>query len=338
MRNYPKLKVAAVQASPVYMDMDATVVKACKLIKEAADKGAKIVGFPEAFLPGFPYWCYLDDPITLMPYTQLLFANAITCPGNELSQIAQCAKENNIYVVIGATERDGGSVYDTQFVIDDFGNIIGKHRKLKPMNSEKMIWGEGDASTMEVYDTPYGRLGSLMSCDHMNPMASMVMNAQKEEIHVASFPALSESPSWYRSYDVNWTLANCYSISNACFVIFSTSIVTQEMIDILCKDHPEYEKLLPIGGGKACVLSPNGLVISDTLPENEEGVVTADIDIAAIGIENFERDTTGHYCNPSVRLIVDRTPRKVVWFEGAEPDNYVPYDALKKYLEGGSVK
>lgn len=107
---------------------------------------------------------------------------------------------------------------------------------------------------------------------------------------------------------------------------------------MLCKDHPEYEKLLPIGGGKACVIGPNGLVVSDTLPEDEEGIVTADIDIAAIGIENFERDTTGHYCNPSVRLIVDRTPRKVVWFEGAEPDNYVPYDALKKYLEGGSVK
>lgn len=342
MRTYPKLKVAAVQASSVYMDVQASVDKACRLIKEAADKGAKLIGFPESYLPGFPYWCYLDDPVTVMPFTQMLFTTAISCPGPELGQIAQCAKQNSIYVCIGATEREGGSVYDTQFMFDDNGNLLGKHRKLKPMNSEKMIWGEGDASTMEVYETPFGNMGSLISCDHMNPMLSMIMCSQVEEVHVASFPTMPKASSWYRSYDVNYALANCYAISNACFVIFSTDVITQEMINILTEGHPEYISCLPtyksngLGGGNACIIDPDGVVISDKLNEDEEGIVTADLDLAMIGVVNFFGDTTGHYCNPAVHLEVDITPRKIVNVSGTPTDYSIPYDTIKEFLKGGT--
>lgn len=338
MRKYPKLKVAAVQAEPIFLNMEASVDKACRLIREAAEKGAKLVGFPESFLPGYPYWSWLDDPITTMPFTQQLLTLALECPGIELSKIAKSAKENQIYVCISATERDGSSVYSTQFMFDDQGNLKGKHRKLKPMHSEKMIWGEGDASTMKVYDTPFGRMGSLISCEHMAPMNSMMMCSQREEIHIASYPALPKNPVNYLTYGPNMSLANCYAVSNACFVIFSTQIIGEMTLDILCKEHPEYLNSLPtsmtngIGGGNACILNPDGDIISDVLPENKEGIVTADIDLSAIGIANFFGDTTGHYCNPAVFLEVDRTPKKIVRAYGEELDSFISYENLQQSL------
>ena len=345
MRNYPTLRAAAVQAASVFLDMKGSVEKACSLIQQAANKGAQLVVFPESFLPGYPYWCFLDDPVSQMAFTQMLFASAITCPGAELSIISKCANDNDIYVCISATEREASSVYDTQFVIDNHGNLLGKHRKIKPMGSEKMLWGQGDGSTMQVYETPLGKIGSLISCEHMNPMNSMVMCRRMEEIHMASYPALPKISSNYSSYDVNFSLANCYAISNACFVIMSTQVMNQQTLDLLTKpspnllvtEHPEYEELLlqygqnGIGGGNARILNPDGVIISDTLQEDEEGVVCANIDLHMIGIANFFGDTTGHYCNPAVHLEVDVNPRQVVKFNNRQPDNSLSYKQMQEF-------
>ncbi len=341
MRIYPKVKVAAVQAGPVYLDMAASLDKACRLIEEAAREGCKLVAFPEAFLPGYPYWSHVDDPISVMPYTQALFAQAMECPGFELSKIAASARENNIYVMISGTEREQSSVYCTQFLFDNRGNMINKHRKTKPMHSEKMIWGEGDASTMKVVDTPFGKIGSLMSNEHMNAMNSMVMCSQREEIHVASYAALPKSPVNYRTYNTHFACANCYAVSNACFVIFATQVMDKATVDALCKDHPEYLDKLPtcenggIGGGASCIMNPDGDIISNTLAPDEEGIVTAELDLSAIGIANFFGDTTGHYCNPAVHLEVSCTPRKVVNFNGCQQELAISYETMNTY-EGGS--
>lgn len=341
MRIYPKVKVAAVQAGPVYMDMAASLDKACRLIEQAAAEDCKLIAFPEAFLPGYPYWCQVDDPVSTMPYTQMLFAQAMECPGFELSKIAAAARENNIYVLITGTEREQSSVYNTQFLFDNMGNMVNKHRKCKPMHSEKMIWGEGDASTMKVVNTPFGKVGSLISNEHMNAMNSMVMCSQREEIHIASYPALPKSPVNYRTYNPNYATVNCYAISNACYVIMSTQVMDQGTVDLLCKDHPEYLGKLPtcetagIGGGAACIINPDGLIVSNTLSPDEEGIVTAEIDLAAIGVANFFGDTTGHYCNPAIHLEVNTTPRKVVNFNGSQQDLAISFEAMNTY-EGGA--
>lgn len=342
MRNYPKVKVAAVQAASVYMNVEASVEKACGLIKTAALEGAKLIAFPESFLPGYPYWIWVDDPITTMPYTQQFFAQALECPGPELAKIARCAKENHIYVCIGATEREQSSIYDTQFLFADDGTLLYKHRKLKPMHSEKMLWGEGDASTLAVADTPIGKIGSLLSCEHMQPVNSMVMCAQKEEIHIASYAALMKEPVNYRDYYTSCTLANCYAVSNACYLLFSTQVMNQETLDFFCKEHEEFKErlikdsLLP-AGGRACILDPDGVVISNVLEEGEEGFVTAQIDLAAIGVANFFGDTTGHYCNPAVWLEVDKTPQKVVRWTGKETDPTVSYEVLMEAEQEAGV-
>lgn len=334
MRTFPKLKVAAVQAAPVYLNMKASVDKACQLIRQAAEAGAKLVVFPEAFLPGYPYWCWMDDPVSVMPFTQMLYTQALECPGPELSRIAACAKQNDIYVNISASERDGSTVYCTSFVFDDQGNLLGKHRKLKPMTSERMIWGEGDASTLRVYSTSLGKLGSLMSVEHMMPAEIMTMCAQMEEIHMASYPALPKEPVTYRTFEPNLSLAISYVISNACFFIMSTDVITEEIRDMLCGEHPEYAQYLPtangdhLGGGHAFVMSPDALVISDSLEEGEEGIVTADIDLSIIGVKNFFMDTAGHYCNPAVHLDVDLTPKQPVQFHGSLVSTFVSYEDL----------
>lgn len=338
MRNYPKVKVAAVQASPVYMNLEASVEKACRLISEAAREGVKLIAFPEAFLPGYPYWIWVDDPVSVMPYTQQFFVQALECPGPDLARIAKCARENNIYVCIGVTEREQSSIYDTQFLFGDDGTLLSKHRKLKPMHSEKMIWGEGDASTMKVVDTPIGRIGALMSCEHMQPVNSMAMCIQREEIHIASFAALPEKPVNYRDFHTYEALTDCYAVSNACYLLMSTQVLNQETFDFFCAGHEEYRERILQGdlkhaGGRACVLNPEGDIVSNLLAEDEEGYVTADIDLAAIGIANFFGDTTGHYCNPAVWLEVDQTPQKIVRWSGNERDYSISYETMMQAAE-----
>ena len=339
MRIYPKLKAAAVQASPVYLNMEASVEKACGLISEASKQGAKLVVFSESFLPGYPYWCWMDDPISVMPFTQELYTQALECPGPELSRIASCAKENSIYVNISATERECSTVFCTQFMFDDQGNLLGKHRKLKPMTSERMIWGEADASTMLVYPTSIGRLGSLISIEHMMPAEIMVMCAQMEEIHLASYPALPKNPVTYRTFEPHLSLAISYVISNACYFIMSTGVITAEIRDKRCTEHPEYADFLPtstgdhLGGGNSFIMNPDAQIISNRLDENEEGIVTADIDLSIIGVKNFFMDTAGHYCNPAISLAVDMTPKKPVTLNGLGDNASMKYEEI--LVEGG---
>lgn len=329
MRKYAKTKAAAVQADSVFMNVDASVEKACKLIRTAAGNGASYIVFPEAFLSGYPYWCWVDDPGSVMKYTQMLFAGAIECPGPELSKISECAKENRIYVCIGASEREQSTIYSTQFVFDDKGNMLGKHRKLKPMNSEKMIYGEGDASTMKVYDSPFGKIGALLSWEHMYPVNSMMMCSQREEVHAASFPALPKSPVKYNTFKPNYKELVFYAIANACFVICSTQVISRETVELISEEHKEYiERLVTaetdgIGGGNAFIMDPNGKIISNTIPEDQEGIVYADLDLSLIGISNFFMDTTGHYCNPAVFLEVDQTPQKTVRTVGNPQSTYI---------------
>ena len=149
---YPVVKVAAVQAAPEYLDRDATVEKACSLIDKAGSEGAKLVAFPEAFIPGYPWWIWFDEPAAGIPFFIKLYKNAVTVPGPAVQSLSEAAKRNGVYVCISVTEKDGASLYLTQLWFNPNGDLIGKHRKLKPSGAERYIWGEGDASMMPVFD------------------------------------------------------------------------------------------------------------------------------------------------------------------------------------------
>src|SRR5437016_5877239 len=161
--------VAAAQLSPVFLNRDATVAKACDAIREAAGHGARLVLLPEAFIPCYPDWTHIIPPGEWGRldglYVELL-ANAVTIPGPVTEELCRAARENGIYVAVGVNERNdeasGTTLYNTLLYIDDRGRIMGKHRKLMPTAGERLVWGEGDGSPLEAYDTAVGQLRGLV--------------------------------------------------------------------------------------------------------------------------------------------------------------------------------
>ena len=189
---WPVFTAAAVQAAPVYLDRQATVDKACALIREAGRAGARLVAFPEVFVPGFPHWIYLDRPQPNERYFVELVREAVQVPGPETERLGQAAREAGAHVVIGVNERSPrsmGELFNTNLIFGPDGSLLGRHRKLMPTYAEKMVWSFGDGSTLRVYDTAVGRLGTLCCGENTNPLARFALIAQGEQVHVANYPA-----------------------------------------------------------------------------------------------------------------------------------------------------
>ncbi|MUM28502.1 carbon-nitrogen hydrolase family protein [Mycolicibacterium sp. CBMA 295] len=179
------VRVAAAQASPVWMNREASLEKAIALIDKAGAQGANLIAFGESWLPGFPFWIWLGTPRWGSDYFVRLHQNSVEADGTEISAIGDAARRNNIEVVMGATERDGGSLYCTQFFISSSGSLRGRHRKLKPTHVERTIWGEGDGSDLIVLDTPVGRVGGLNCWEHLQfvlAVTSVVDDSVIEEL------------------------------------------------------------------------------------------------------------------------------------------------------------
>jgi cyanide dihydratase len=215
---YPKFTAAAVQASPVYLNLDATVEKACKLISEAASNGAKLVGFPEAFIPGYPWFAFIGHPEYTKKFYHQLYKNAVELQSFAVQRISDAARRSKIYVCISCSEKEGGSLYLAQLWFNPDGDLIGKHRKMIPSAAERLCWGHGSGSLMPVFETEIGNLGGLMCWEHDVPLDLLAMNSQNEQVHVASWPRYfdAEIPSRY------------YAISTQTFVLMTSSIYTAE--------------------------------------------------------------------------------------------------------------
>ena len=161
MKETGNFKIAAVQACPVYMDRDATVDKACDLIRQVGEEGAALAVFPEAFIPGYPVWVWFIPPGHTHPLREaytLLHANAVTVPSDATDRLCEAARQAGVAVAIGINERNAkasdSTLYNTLLYIGPDGKILGKHRKLVPTGGERMVWGRGDESELEVYDLP----------------------------------------------------------------------------------------------------------------------------------------------------------------------------------------
>src|SRR5436305_7696406 len=186
-------KVAAVQATPVFLDREATIDKACELIATAGSEGARLIVFPEAFIPSYPEWVWGipsgEQDLLNELYSELL-TNAVTIPSDATDRLCEAAKLANAYVVMGMSERNieasGASLYNTLLYVDAQGEILGKHRKLVPTGGERLIWAQGDGSTLQVYDTPLGKLGGLICWENYMPLARYAMYAWGTQIYIAA--------------------------------------------------------------------------------------------------------------------------------------------------------
>ncbi len=331
-QSYPKFKAAATQIAPCYLDLQGSVDKACRAIAEAAAQGARLIGFPEGFLCGYPWWIFLGPPFPYgVQFYERLWRNAFTLPGSEMARIAACARENGIYVCISGTERAGGTLYLTQVWFDDRGNLLGTHRKIRPTNGERTVWGEGDGSRMPVLETPLGNLGGLMCWEHRMPTNLMIMNAKNEQVHVASWPAGAGDERHVLSSRGNILASAYYASTAGVFLLMCTLVNTPEIADILCSDDAERRAAFSLGGGHAGILDPAGNLMTELLPPDQEGIVYAELDLAQLAAARYLIDCSGHYGKASVAQVVyNQTPQDPVRFVGEAPDGFVAFEDLIK--------
>ncbi|WP_316156493.1 carbon-nitrogen hydrolase family protein [Cupriavidus sp. BIC8F] len=318
MLNLPKFKAAAVQAAPVFLDADATVDKVCRLIREAADNGAKLVAFPEVFVAGYPYWSWLTNPVDASPWFEKLVKASIEIPGPEIRKIAQAAQANHINVIVGVNERSRtgvGTLFNTLLTISDEGRILGRHRKLVPTWAEKLTWANGDASALRVHQTSVGPLGSLACGENTNTLARFSLLSQGELMHVASYIALPVAPADYDMAEAIKVRAAAHCFEGKVFTAVSCSTVSEEIIEAMSPLNPKARELLSRRNSAfSGFLGPDGRVIGEPLID-AEGIVYADIDLSRCIQPRQMHDITGHYNRFDIfDLRVDRRPLQPAQF------------------------
>lgn len=298
MLELAKFTAAAVQASPVFLDTDATVDKACNLIAEAASNGAKLVAFPEVFIAGYPYWSWVMNPVEGSPWFEKLCRSAIEVPGPEIRKIAQAAARHKVNVVIGVNERHPQSIatlYNTLVTINDEGKIIGRHRKLVPTWAEKLTWANGDASSLRVHKTSIGPLGALACGENTNTLARFSLLAQGELVHVASYIALPVAPKDYDMAEAIRLRASAHCFEGKVFTVIACSTVSEEIVEAMAQTHPEARELLARPNSAfSGVIGPDGRVVGEPMID-KEGIVYAEIDLNRCIQPRQMHDITGHY-------------------------------------------
>ncbi len=294
-------RVAAVQAAPVFMNLDASIDKAIGLIEQAAAKGCKLIAFPETYLPGYPWYIWLDAPAMTMHNVPVYAANSITEGSPQDKRLAAAAKANKIHVVMGLSWNKNGTLYIAQWHYGPDGEVLSRRRKLKATHVERTVYGEGDGSDMRVYDTDIGRVGALCCWEHIHPLNKYAMFSQNEQVHIASWPSFSvyEGGAYALSAEVNTSASRMYAVEGQCFVIAPCALVSDEMFEALC-DTPLKQQLLKKGGGHARIFGPDGSPMGENLAPDQEGLVIADIDLNMIAIGKAAADPCGHYSRPDV--------------------------------------
>ncbi|MED2799070.1 carbon-nitrogen hydrolase family protein [Bacillus thuringiensis] len=318
MNSYPKYRAAAIQAAPVYLDLDATVEKSCELIAEAASNGARLVAFPEAFLPGYPWFAFIGHPEYTRSFYHELYKNAVEIPSLTIQKISEAARKNNTYVCISCSEKDGGSLYLTQLWFNSKGDLIGKHRKMKASVAERLIWGDGNGGFMPVFETELGNLGGLMCWEHQVPLNLLAMNSQNEQVHVASWPG-------YFDDEIS---SRYYAISTQTFVIMTSSIYSDDIKRKICLTAEQEEYFNTFKSEHTCIYAPNGEPISDMIPAEIEGIAYADIDIEKIIDYKYYIDPAGHYSNQSLNMNFNQSPIAVVHKLGTNNNKKISYEEI----------
>ncbi|MFT4081498.1 MAG: carbon-nitrogen hydrolase family protein [Nocardioides sp.] len=308
------IRVAAVQAEPVWLDLEATTDKTIAIIADAAADGAELVAFPETWLPGFPVFLFGMPVYEQTELVRTYIANSPTVDGPQIGRIRAAAREQGIIVALGISERDHGSLYMSQLVIGEDGDILMHRRKLKPTHAERSLFGEGDGTSLRVIETPLGRLGALNCFEHLQPLTKFALFAQHEEIHIAGWPCIGIMGE-HNTLGAETTLmaSRQYALEGSTFVLVATQIMTDAGAQRFAASNGSPFPLYTGGGGLARVYGPDGGLLTKPLDPYADGLVVADIDLSDIGLAKNIVDPVGHYARPDVlRLLVDATPRSVV--------------------------
>ena len=309
------VRVAVVQAASVIMNREASTEKAISLTLEAGNQGANIVVFPEAFLSAYPRGLTFGATVgsrspegrkDWLRYRE----NSVPVPSETTKKLGEAARKAGVYLVIGVIERDnefsGGTLYCSVLFFGPDGTLLGKHRKLKPTGSERLIWGEGDGSTLPVFDTPYGKIGALICWENYMPLARAAMYAKGVQIYIA--PTADSRDLWQSTI-------RHIAAEGRCFVLSCNQYVNKDMypVDLAC-----YEDLLSspdeMCPGGSAIVGPLGEYIKEPVFGKEE-ILIADLNLRDIAYSQFDFDVVGHYSRPDVfQLLVNEEKKKnVIW-------------------------
>lgn len=309
-----KIRVAAVQAEPVWLNLDKTVDKTIELIAEAADRGVELLAFPETWLPGYPVFLWSYPVYEQRPFVARYHANSVTLDGPEFTRIREAARRHSIMVALGFSEKQGGSLYIAQSIIGPNGDVLLHRRKLKPTHAERTLFGESDGSGLTVIDTTLGRIGALNCFEHIQPLTSYAMSAQDEQIHIAAWPCLGILGNFPAlSPETLISATQAYALVGSAFVIMATQIMSDGgALEFPAADGgptPVYTG----GGGYARVYGPDSSLLTGPLDPTQEGIAIADLDLASIDLSKNIVDPAGHYARPDVtRLVLDDRPQQPV--------------------------
>lgn len=293
------VKVAVIPKPPVLLDRDQTIARGIGSINEAANAGATLLVFPEAYVPGYPAWIWRLRPGGDIKLSSELHArlrrNAVDMDRDHLRPLQEAAREHAVTVVMGINEIDGRfsgtTLFNTVVIIGPDGAILNRHRKLMPTNPERMVWGMGDASGLRVVDTPAGRLGALICWESYMPLARYALYAQDLEIFV--------NPTWDNGEAPLVTLRHI-AREAGCWVIGTATALQGSDVP---EDFPERDRLYKpdewINDGDAVVVNPAGAVVAGPL-HREKGILYAEIDVEAARRARRSLDVCGHYSRPDI--------------------------------------
>lgn len=309
MRSDSPFTAAVVQAAPILFDRAATLAKTCDLIRQAAATGAELVLFPEAFIPAYPRGFHFGMVVGSRNEAgrqlwQRYWENAVAVPGDTTEALGRAAREAGLHLAIGVIERAGGTLYCSLLFFGPDGRLLGKHRKLKPTGAERLVWGEGDGSTLRVYDTALGKLGGLICWENYMPLARVALYNQGIDLYLA--PTADARESWQAT-------VQHIALEGRCFVLGCNQFVTRAMvppglttIEALA-DGPEV-----MSRGGSVIISPLGEVLAGPLWD-AEGILTAEIDPGLLIRSKLDFDAVGHYARPDVlRLWLNDLPKPPV--------------------------
>lgn len=296
-------RVAAVQAAPAFMDLDGCLERVRGWVERARKEGAEMVVFGESWIPGYPAWLDCCRDVALWDHGPVkdvycrLLENSATVPGFACDELSAIARDSSVVLVIGAHERvpEGpgrGTLYNTLLTFDADGSLLNRHRKIMPTFTERLIWGQGDGSTLHAVNTRAGRIGGLICWEHWMPPARQALHDSGEDVHVAAWPWVKE---------MSLVASRHYAFEGRTFVVACGAILRAGDLPHALELTPELKAnpdQFVLRGGTA-IISPRGDVIAGPALDHE-CLVVADLDYSLIAKESLALDVTGHYSRPDL--------------------------------------
>lgn len=311
--------VAAVQAPPVFLDREATIEKACDLIAAAGEHGARLVVFPEAYVPAYPDWVWSvpagEEGLLNDLYADLL-ANAVEIPSGATQRLCQAARSAGTYVVIGVNERNveasGASLYNTLVYIDAEGHLLGKHRKLVPTGGERIVWAQGDGSTLAAYDTPFGRLSGLICWENYMPLARYTLYAWGTQIYVAA--TWDRGQPWLSTIRHIAKEGRVYVIG-CCMALRKDDI--PDSYDFKRRFYADAGEWINVGD--SAIVNPHGHYVAGPLREKQE-ILYGEIEPRSLRGPKWMLDVAGHYARPDVFELRVHTGARPMLLQDGQPE------------------